>query len=136
MPEFLVDRLANRVEGPAGFGRVEPESPADSFIGGALSQAVERGGEDVIGRYGRDGVVESGGEKPEEESEGGFGHAESVGPPEWVVGVGGSDGEEAAEPALLLRRWWLRRWWWWWWRKGLEGFAEGEECGGEEGLQG
>lgn len=47
----------------------------------------------------------------EEEREGGFRHAEEVGPPGVVVGgVGG--GEEAAEPAVLRRRREGFRWRW------------------------
>ncbi|PON68521.1 hypothetical protein PanWU01x14_094920 [Parasponia andersonii] len=119
MPQFLVDRLADGEERPAGSGGgAEPEAARHGLVGGAVGQAVERGGEDVVGRDRRGrGGVEIGGEEPEEEGERGLGHAEGVRPD--VIGPGG---EEAAEPAFRWRR--RRR------RRG----REREEGGGDEGF--
>lgn len=99
MAESLVDGSADGEEGSARVGGgAEPEAARHRFVGGAVSQSVERGAEDVVGWDRRERGVEIGGEESEEERERGLGHSKRVGPE--VVGAGGGGGEEAAEPAF------------------------------------
>lgn len=105
----------------ARVGGTEPEAAGHGLVGRGVGQAVKRGGEGVIGRDGGKRGGEKRGEEGEEESEGGFGDVEEVGPAGVVVGGGG---EEAVEPALLGRL-----------GRERPGGGRGGEEGGEEGLQ-
>lgn len=129
MPQSLIHGLAHRVERAAGLGGTEPEAARHSLVWRSVGQAEKRGGESVIGRDGGKRGGKKRGEEGEEESEGGFGNVEEVGPAGVVLGGGG---EEAVEPALLGR---LGRERPGGGRGGEEG-GDGEERGGEEGLQG
>jgi hypothetical protein len=128
MPQSLIHGLAHRVERAAGLGGTEPEAARHGLVGRSVCQAVKGGGESVIGRDGRNRGGEKREEEGEEESEGGFGDVEEVGPVGVVVGGGG---EEAVEPALLER---LGRERPGGGRRGEGG--DGEERGREKGLQG